>query len=196
MKEQISALVDGELSQEACATLLNRCKLDEALRADWATYQLIGDAMRETNMLSKGFEQRVMAAIDAEPTVLAPHSQTFSKTTQPSTSENQSNRWYLSMAASVAAVFFVGLIVLQGQAPSQVSPLESVAVAQLNSPTPASVISQDAKNNVAMANVSVAKDNQAESATIPADYLLAHQSYAPSGVSSYIQTASYSESAE
>ena len=196
MKEQISALVDGELSQEACEKLLNRCKQDEALRSDWATYQLIGDAMRETSMLSKGFEQRVMAAIDAEPTVLAPHQQSTSKAIQSSLVKEEPNRWYLSMAASVAAVFFVGWIVLQGQAPSQVNPLESVAVAQVNATAPVSPMLKDNINNPTLANAAVAKEGQAETATIPADYLLAHQSYAPSGVSSYIQTASYSESAE
>lgn len=171
MKEQLSAFVDGELSDDAIKTLLSATKHRDDLLASWANYHLIGDVMRDNALLSQGFEQRVMAAIQAEPTVLAPrNAQPHSQNNQYAEASNDS--WLLSVAASVAAVFFVGWIVLKGQLPSQPEHLTpSVSIAQVS-------------------------PEQVEVAQIPAEYLLAHQSYAPSGISSYIQTASYSESAE
>ncbi len=170
MKEQLSAFVDGELSDDAVKVLLNATKHHDELLENWASYHLIGDVMRDNDLLSEGFEQRVMAAIQNEPTVLAP--KRVQLASHKSHDVNASNDSWITVAASVAAVFFVGWIVLKGQVPSQV-----------NDVTPA----------VSIAKISPA---QAETAQIPAEYLLAHQSYAPSGISSYILPASYSESAE
>ena len=48
MKEQLSALMDDQLDGAECDGCLRRLKDDEALRADWELYHLIGDAIRGT----------------------------------------------------------------------------------------------------------------------------------------------------
>lgn len=70
-KEQISALMDGDLSD---AQVLNELELDSDLQDTWGRYHLIGDAMRgdlPVN-LQLDLSDSIMAALEDEPTVLAP----------------------------------------------------------------------------------------------------------------------------
>jgi sigma-E factor negative regulatory protein RseA len=114
MKEQISALMDDELDLDDSAHLFTAVKKDDELETCWATYHLIGDAMRGNPMMKPGFKQQLMARIANEPAVLAPRN--IKQTRKPAV-------W--SIAASVAAVTFVGWMVLQqqGTATSE-SPIE------------------------------------------------------------------------
>lgn len=172
MKDQLSAFVDGELDDAACERLLQAVKHSDSLYSEWATYHLIGDVMRDNAVLSAGFEQRVMQAIHDEPTVLAPiHAHLHAAEAQADVPSKYKTSWFLSAAASVAAVFFVGWMVVNNQTSHGTNGVAPMEIAQLS-------------------------PEQVQSAQIPSEYLLAHQSYAPSGVSSYIQTASYTESAQ
>jgi sigma-E factor negative regulatory protein RseA len=73
--QRLSALVDGELDAEGCAAIVERLRGDgEACRA-WAMLNCVGDAMRSAEVAalhSEGFVARVSAALEQEPTVLAP----------------------------------------------------------------------------------------------------------------------------
>lgn len=64
---QLSAMFDGELPEAECELLSRRLGRDEALRARWARYALIGAAMRSepVSRVSRDFSHRVGAAIDA-----------------------------------------------------------------------------------------------------------------------------------
>jgi sigma-E factor negative regulatory protein RseA len=154
MKDQISALVDGELSLDNSEHLFTAVKAGGESAECWSVYHLIGDAMRGNPVFTAAFQQRIMDRIKDEvfilaPQILAPQAEKpFMKT--PAI-------W--SMAASVAAVMFVGWMVMQQQAQqgADIAPLE---IAQ----------------------------------NLPSEYLLAHQSSAPSGAGYYIQPAGYSES--
>ncbi|WP_318840496.1 sigma-E factor negative regulatory protein [Methyloradius palustris] len=153
MKDQISALIDGELPVESADHLFIALKAKNETSESWATYHLIGDVMRGNAVFKADFNERFMQRLDQEPSVLspsnhAPANKGFTKT---------STAW--SLAASVAAVMFVGWVVLQ----------------------------QQVHNHVDVAPAEIAQN-------VASEYLLAHQSMAPSSTAYYIQPASYSES--
>lgn len=158
MKEQISALMDDELSTDGLDYLFTAVKSDEELGECWATYHLIGDVMRGSSITRPDFTQRLMQKLEAEPVVLAPGN---------IRRERRPVMW--SIAASAAAVMFVGWVVLQQQAPENANP----AVVE-----------------VAQAEVAPQAPN------IPSEYLHAHQAVAPSSSSYFIQPAAYSENAQ
>lgn len=110
MKDQISALMDNELDLDDSVHLFTAIKSDEELGRCWSSYHLIGDAMRGTGMFKSDFNRRLMQKLEAEPTIVAPHSKR--KLVQ------RPVLW--SAAASVAAVMFVGWMVLQQQSHSGV----------------------------------------------------------------------------
>lgn len=130
MKDQLSALIDGELDIQDSAHLIMSAKAGGELKNCWANYHLIGDAMRGDVRLSHDFSARVMAALDAEPTILAPNvvaanaAELSAQTTKPSAYKMSTKLW--SAAASVAAVMFVGVMVFQQQfsQPEQLAPVD------------------------------------------------------------------------
>lgn len=126
MKERLSELMDGELDDKSAAEVIQALGRDrEAVRA-WRTYQLIGDAMRESRLFSAGFTARFSERLAQEPTVLAPRAL-----------RAESRRWYaLSAAASLAAVALVGWIAFSPQ--PQVAP----------SPVPVAQVQTDPKPNL------------------------------------------------
>lgn len=70
--EQLSALVDDELTHEAASTIDNLLE-DKQVREIWTRYHLIGDSLR--GHLPGRYENtadRISVAIASEPTVLAP----------------------------------------------------------------------------------------------------------------------------
>ena len=114
MKNQLSALIDGEFDIEESEHILTALKADGELKEAWKHYHLIGDAMRGSLEGTADYSANIIRALEAEPTVLA-----VNKTVQvvvPVT-EKQTNKtpviW--SVAASVAAVMFVGLMVFELQ---------------------------------------------------------------------------------
>ena len=116
MKDQISALMDDELALDSSEQVFAAAKTDGELSKCWATYHLIGDAMRGNPVFKPDFEQRLMQKLESEPTVLAPRiKKSFIKT--PAV-------W--SIAASIAAVMFVGWMVLQQQVQNgnDITPME------------------------------------------------------------------------
>jgi negative regulator of sigma E activity len=70
--EDLSALVDGELSDELALAMLKRLGADAAERARLTEYFAVGDALRGLSSHAPDLTLRVMAALEDEPTVLAP----------------------------------------------------------------------------------------------------------------------------
>ena len=102
MKARISALMDGELERREAAGPLDALRTEDEARDTWRAYHLIGDAMRDTRMLSAGFAARVATKLAEEPTVIAPSRMAPAP---------QRPRWQLlSAAASLAAVALVGWV--------------------------------------------------------------------------------------
>ncbi|MFH1602817.1 MAG: sigma-E factor negative regulatory protein [Pseudomonadota bacterium] len=156
MKEDLSAWMDGEVSAPQARQLLPQVERNAELRSDWDCYHLIGDVLRGTQ--GPDLCAKICARLDAEPTVLAPRRRRR---------EEKLIGYALSLAASIAAVVFVGWMALPGteQAP------QVAAVAAL-APEPK--------------QIAVAAGEGAN------DYLLAHQRYSPSsamqGVAPYVRT--------
>lgn len=69
IREQLSALYDGELPTAEHALLMERLTRDLALRAHWSNYQLIGDGLRKSlpGHVDLGLAARVMHAIEPLP---------------------------------------------------------------------------------------------------------------------------------
>lgn len=133
MKNQLSALIDGELSIEDAAHLITSAKTGGELKNCWAHYHLIGDALRGdvgrggVNM-HHDFSNRVLTALEAEPTVLASNQATTTQLASKKMAYKKSTKFW-SAAASVAAVMFVGAMVFQQQF-SQPETLAPVEIAQ------------------------------------------------------------------
>lgn len=108
MKDQISALVDNEVLLHDAEYLYTALKSGGESRQCWATYHLIGDAMRESPVFSMDLYERIMRGVDAEPVLLAP--------ARGGAATLKKEGWIAprwSVAASLAAVAFVGYMVLQ-----------------------------------------------------------------------------------
>src|SRR4051812_31187225 len=111
MKDTISQLMDGELDDRPAAQVIGALASEGEARDAWRAYHLIGDAMRDTRLLSPGFAARVMDKLAAEPTVLSPH---------PLPGSRRRN-WLAvpaAVAAGVAGVAVVGWLALAPPAPA------------------------------------------------------------------------------
>ncbi|HHW65850.1 MAG TPA: sigma-E factor negative regulatory protein [Rhodocyclaceae bacterium] len=104
MKDKVSALLDGDLDEQTTRQVFDGLKRDPGLRRDWESYCLIGDVLRGDREGSDDFVARVMANIDAEPTLLAPRRLPESNARQ--------RMWQslMPIAASVMGVAAVGLV--------------------------------------------------------------------------------------
>lgn len=71
-EEWLSALLDGELDDDHGQRALKRLSTDRNAARSWSEYCLIGDALRGELRLQPGLAEGVRAALEAEPTVLAP----------------------------------------------------------------------------------------------------------------------------
>lgn len=168
MKDQLSALIDGELDIASAEHVIKATKSGGELKQCWAHYHLIGDAIRgdighNEAHTSQHFSARVMAELENEPIIFAPNASAASEVALQASAGGafrasfSSNNKLWSAAASVAAVMFVGVMVLQLNQTEELAPVE---IAQ----------------------------------SVPTEYLQAHQAAAPNGAAFYIQTASLTES--
>ncbi|MFM5469622.1 RseA family anti-sigma factor [Aeromonas veronii] len=126
-KEQISALMDGDLSD---AEVLNELGMDSDLQDTWGRYHLIGDAMRgdlPVN-LQLDLSDSIMAALEDEPTILAPKPVETAPVLQPVVAPVKTDANVVplfrrvgqqlgqyAIAASVAAAVIFGVQQYQGQ---------------------------------------------------------------------------------
>jgi sigma-E factor negative regulatory protein RseA len=173
MKARISALMDGELARHESAGPLEALRAGGEAREAWGAYHLIGDAMRETRMLSAGFTARVAAELEREPVVLAPARLRL----RPSRALWQT----LRAAASVAAVALVAWLAFAPQEGAGPAPQPQVAKVEAPAPQARPVAAKPAAALVAPPDAAN-------------DYLLAHQGYSPrnslQGVAPYVRMVS------
>lgn len=165
--ERISALMDGELDLEDQDAELKRIKGNEDLMQNWETYHLIGDVLRQESVLRAGFGDRFRAALEKEPTVLAP---------RPVAAARKTRLYALSAAASVAGVAAVGWLAFMNHPGSFDS-----GVAALASKTPSAAVAPA----VAVADASVD------------EYIRVHHAYSPSaaipGIAPYVRNVNVNE---
>lgn len=103
MKQEISALMDGELFEDEAEALLAKLKRQPDASRDWETYHLIGDVLRQPDHIRCGFTQSFHQRLQAEPTILAPRHHT----------PQRLRHYALSAAASVMALALVAWLSTQ-----------------------------------------------------------------------------------
>ncbi|MBI2311383.1 MAG: sigma-E factor negative regulatory protein [Betaproteobacteria bacterium] len=104
MPHDISALMDGELDGHSAQTAIARLESKEDLRDSWATYHLIGDALRQEVAIAMDLTPQVTERLAAEPTVLAPRRRRIA---------DRMKVGALSLAASLAAIAIVAWVMVQ-----------------------------------------------------------------------------------
>ncbi len=184
--EMLSAACDGELTAAQFDALFAAIRTDlpdpqgGSQRRTWNTHHLVGDTLRmgEPPLLSAAFNLRMAAALEREPTILAPGASgarsLSSKALQ--TLPFRKPLWMgFSVAASVAAVAFVGygaVSVWRGTdaaAPqlAKTTPATPAAPTTLAATTPAGV-------PVAATTASI-PDITTIAPAVPNEYLVAHR---------------------
>lgn len=171
IREQISALLDGELPEAEQRLLLERLERDPALRTHWSRYQLISDAVHQTlpPQIDPGFADRVMAALEGQPEHHCQPASRLARAVKPLAG--------LAVAASIAVVAV--LAVQRARAPDAVPGAVQVAA---NPPAPATPARTDAP---------ALNGNRLNA------YLVNHSEYAASGgmpgMSPYVRIVGYEQ---
>lgn len=121
IKEQLSALMDGEIERDAARFVLRAVETDRALVAGWARFHVTRDCLQRRPILvaDAGFAAAVMARLDAESAPV----------------QAGSSRWlrYLSGGAVAAAVAVVALI---ASAPEQEASRGGTIASGVSTPAP------------------------------------------------------------
>lgn len=103
MRQEISALMDGEMYEDQADVFFDRLKRHPEARQDWESYHLIGDALRQPDHICKSFGKSFHEKLQAEPTVFAPHSR----------ASQRIRNFALSAVASVMALALVAWLSVQ-----------------------------------------------------------------------------------
>jgi len=103
MKQEISALMDGEMYEDQADAFLDKLKRNPEVLQDWENYHLIGDALRQPDHICKSFGKSFQERLQAEPTIIAPSSRTSQRI----------RNFALSAVASVMALALVAWLSLQ-----------------------------------------------------------------------------------
>ncbi|MBD9477855.1 sigma-E factor negative regulatory protein [Pseudoxanthomonas sp. PXM02] len=130
-RQQLSALMDGDLAADEARFLLRRVQHDQELAGCWERWQLCGDVLRGQGRAPApaGFAERVAQAIAAEATPSA--------TAAPQASRPRSllARW--GGGALAASVALVALFMARQQSPQDVPVGEGAQVASAQATSPA-----------------------------------------------------------
>lgn len=137
MRENISALMDGELDDHEARPVMERLRRDREMQALWSSYHLIGDALRRQAILTSDYAGRVMEKLEAEPTVIAPAAMKRS-------SSSPYHRLVMPIAASLAGLGVVAWVAISMNAapeiPSQAAVVQPTELAaNANGPVPVSL---------------------------------------------------------
>lgn len=125
MKQQLSALIDGEADIERCEHIFLAAKSTGEVAKAWQEYHVIRDVMREECWVQPDMTSRIMAALSDDPVVLAsPKPAPVAATTNVTELRTRPTKYIWSIAASVAAAFFVGMFVI-----NQPATVETVQIA-------------------------------------------------------------------
>lgn len=120
--EHLSSLIDGELDAAEASAVLDALCRDAELQRRWSDLQLVGDALRSTEVAAchvDGFCARVRQALADEPTVLAPRAR-----------RSPMRRYAIpgfAVAASMAAIAFVAVPLLRSPAPDMTAQKQPAA---------------------------------------------------------------------
>lgn len=134
-RQELSALVDGELGADGVQRVCAGWRSESALRETWHTYSLIGDVMRSEDLAAaasrdEAFLRDFRQRLSAEPVVLAPQA----VDSMPAAAIGRSARvWRTPAAVAAGLMVAVGAMVIT-QVPRQVA-VESVPMAAVPAST-------------------------------------------------------------
>lgn len=103
-KQEVSALMDGELFEDEAGNLLGKIRSGSEARQNWELYHLIGDALRQPEHIRADLSAAVRQRMEDEPVMLAPRMHTVKRKAQTLA---------LSAAASLVAIGVVAWMSLQ-----------------------------------------------------------------------------------
>jgi sigma-E factor negative regulatory protein RseA len=127
MTQELSTLMDGELDAHEAERAIRTVCGNEELKQKWHEYHVIGDALRGDEPHRAAACSRIMAAIEQEPTVLAPRRRL----------PVNAGRIAFAAAASVATVAVVGWMGFQqGRVPDASTTLAKGAPPAAAQPVP------------------------------------------------------------
>ena len=116
MNQELSSLVDSELDEQEAGRAINACCGSVELKQAWVAYHVIGEVMRGEGAPRRSSTARIVAALEKEPTVLAPRKRVG----------EGAKRVAFAVAASVATVSVVAWMGLQGR-PDAAAPTSAKA---------------------------------------------------------------------
>jgi len=194
MSEQLSTLMDGELPEAEMMRLIAAMKNDDALKARWAAYHLLGDSLRKSPPLSPDFAGKVMQQLAHEPTVLAPRRQPAAHSPLGGP---RAGYYALPVAASFAAIGLVGILAWQMVRVNQQAAPAQIAVAPVPQVPQVVALATPSPHQVSPLNKPVTAQAPAHVRFSHSDansYLLAHQEFSPiyamEGIPAYVRTVS------
>jgi negative regulator of sigma E activity len=173
--EELSALIDGDLPQEAVDRLIDLLIKDASMRAAWMRYHLMSDALGNhlPHSICLNLAEGVSLALAREPVFAAPKQRSFSRMIPIAG---------LAIAASVAGITLLGV---QRIYKEDQTPPESLSVAE-----------QPVLHSLPVSTMRW--NGQPSSPSRLNSYLLNHNRYNPSlsmqGVSPYVRIVSYETS--
>lgn len=184
--ERLSALMDDELDEHAIDSELDHIKSDPEREEAWATYHIIGDALRGQIDPVQGIDERVRIMLADEPTVLAPRARKTNRFTQ---------RVVLPLAASVCGIAVVAWLALSSN--SAISPVNTARSPEVLATAPQVI--QQSNETFAVATETDGTESADSAADDMNEYLMAHQQFSPStvrqGVVPYVRTVSSGDGA-
>jgi sigma-E factor negative regulatory protein RseA len=134
--QMLSALVDGELPSAETGSVVNLTHLDLELKAKWARYHLIGEALRGglPTHLRRDLASRVSAAVAAEPAIIA------APPAPAKVAPLRATPWLLKPAAGLAiaaSVALLAVVAVQRLAVTPATPgtAQQLAAAPASEPT-------------------------------------------------------------
>ena len=177
-REQISALMDGELDEARARALCAQIRNDETWEC-WASWHVIGDALRSECIAQRGFNKRFAERLAAEPTILSPGSAAgapFRLSGFQGALSARRIQYAMAAGAMLAAVGLVGWFGVQEfRLGPGLNELASAAPARASTTTAPIVSVASRKAQVGIS-----------------PYLLVHQEYSPTtamqGVRPYVRT--------
>ena len=118
IREQVSALLDGELPADEVSLLVRRLERDPALRRTFGRYVLAGEVLRAPGgpLAGRSFADRVNAAIDAETPAVAAEPARRSRWNRP------------VMAGAVAASAALAAVLLVGRGGEEAATLAEITI--------------------------------------------------------------------
>ncbi len=202
VREQLSALADGELASASAAQVCGHWHGNADARATWHAYQLIGDVLRSDDLATDSatdaaFLLAFRRRLSAEPVVLAPQPLEISpaaETFSAATSRGQRWSWRVPTAVGAAFVAAAGVFTLIRPGESPEPATEIAARARVPNTTTASApprstnpASTEAEPQTFEASGQVIRDARLDR------YLAAHKQFAGSSAlgvpSAYLRNA-------